>query len=141
MTQEEIKTILALHSEWLESAGEKGTMLDMYRSDLRGANLSGANLSGANLHGANLRGANLSEANLIGANLYGANGIIQFGPMPTSGRMVYAYRYSVSINIIAGCFNGTVAELRAAVIAKHNCPVYLAICDLLENPDFKFYGE
>ena len=52
-------------------------ILDLSRTNLRGANLNRANLNGANLIGANLIGANLNRANLIGANLganlYGAN--------------------------------------------------------------------
>jgi anion-transporting ArsA/GET3 family ATPase len=48
-------------------------ILDLSRTNLRGAYLKGANLSGANLFGANLYGAYLNRANLYGANLYGAN--------------------------------------------------------------------
>ncbi|MCZ8024437.1 MAG: pentapeptide repeat-containing protein [Microcystis sp. LE19-10.1B] len=63
-------------------------ILDLSRTNLRGANLNranlnranldgakliGANLIGAFLNGANLNGANLNGANLIGANLIGAN--------------------------------------------------------------------
>ncbi|MCZ8066351.1 MAG: pentapeptide repeat-containing protein [Microcystis sp. LE17-20D] len=48
-------------------------ILDLSRTNLRGANLIGANLIGANLIGANLEGANLIGANLIGADLIGAN--------------------------------------------------------------------
>jgi anion-transporting ArsA/GET3 family ATPase len=53
-------------------------ILDLSRTNLRGAYLKGANLSGANLFGAYLKGAYLygaylNRANLIGAYLYGAN--------------------------------------------------------------------
>ncbi|NCR71666.1 MAG: pentapeptide repeat-containing protein [Microcystis aeruginosa LG13-12] len=58
-------------------------ILDLSRTNLRGAdlneanlnraNLSGANLFGANLKGAYLYGAYLNRANLSGANLFGAN--------------------------------------------------------------------
>jgi uncharacterized protein YjbI with pentapeptide repeats len=48
-------------------------ILDLSRTNLRGANLIGANLIGANLIGANLIGANLIGANLNRANLKGAN--------------------------------------------------------------------
>jgi anion-transporting ArsA/GET3 family ATPase len=46
---------------------------DLNRADLNRANLNRANLIGANLIGANLIGADLNRANLIGANLDGAN--------------------------------------------------------------------
>jgi uncharacterized protein YjbI with pentapeptide repeats len=53
-------------------------ILDLSRTNLRGANLNGANLNRAdlnraNLNGANLNGADLNGANLDGANLYGAD--------------------------------------------------------------------
>jgi uncharacterized protein YjbI with pentapeptide repeats len=48
-------------------------ILDLSRTNLRGAYLKGANLSGANLFGAYLYRAYLNRANLIGADLYGAN--------------------------------------------------------------------
>ncbi|MFN7909868.1 MAG: pentapeptide repeat-containing protein [Microcystis sp.] len=47
-------------------------ILDLSRTNLRGANLIGANLIGAYLIGANLIGANLNGAYLIRANLNGA---------------------------------------------------------------------
>ncbi|MBE9264307.1 pentapeptide repeat-containing protein [Microcystis sp. LEGE 00066] len=48
-------------------------ILDLSRTNLRGAKLNGADLKGANLDGANLNGAKLWVANLNGANLNGAN--------------------------------------------------------------------
>ena len=57
---------------------------DMSEANLRGANMSRADMSEANLHGAKLSGAKLR-----GANLHGAKDVLQFGPMPTSGRMIY----------------------------------------------------
>ncbi|MFM6372793.1 MAG: pentapeptide repeat-containing protein [Microcystis panniformis] len=48
-------------------------ILDLSRTNLRGANLNRANLYRANLWEANLNGAYLNRANLIGANLIGAN--------------------------------------------------------------------
>ncbi len=47
-------------------------ILDLSRTNLRGAKLNGADLKGANLDGANLNGAKLWVANLNGANLNGA---------------------------------------------------------------------
>ncbi|MFM6323934.1 MAG: pentapeptide repeat-containing protein, partial [Microcystis panniformis] len=48
-------------------------ILDLSRTNLRGANLNRANLYRANLWEANLNGAYLNRANLIGANLIGAD--------------------------------------------------------------------
>ncbi|WOB68324.1 pentapeptide repeat-containing protein [Microcystis aeruginosa] len=48
-------------------------ILDLSRTNLRGAKLNGADLKGANLDGANLNGAKLWVAYLNGANLNGAN--------------------------------------------------------------------
>ncbi|MBC1193112.1 pentapeptide repeat-containing protein [Microcystis aeruginosa BLCCF108] len=48
-------------------------ILDLSRTNLRGANLNRANLNRASLHLANLNGAFLEEANLDGANLNRAN--------------------------------------------------------------------
>ncbi len=80
----ELKEILRLHEEWLESDGKEGVKADFSGADLShahfssadfshthfsGADLSGANFSGADLSGALLNGANLREADLSGAVL------------------------------------------------------------------------
>ena len=72
MLQTDIKHILELHAQWLNSS-ETGKQADLVRADLSGANLVGANLVGADLLEANISGANLLEANLSGANLFGAD--------------------------------------------------------------------
>ena len=170
MTLEEVKLIIAEHQKWLNDEGGARADLsgadlsradlsgaDLYGANLYGANLSGADLSGADLSGANLYGANLSGADLSGADLsgadlsgaylsgadlHGANAIIAFGPMPTSGRIIYAARHDEGVIMVnAGCFWGTVAALRAKVKEEHNCPVYLGFCDILDSETFKFYGE
>ena len=142
MTPEKIKKTLEFHAEWLNDSqkGERANLTgaNLTGADLTGANLTRANLYAANLTGANLTGANLTRADLTRANLYGADGIFQFGPMPTSGRIIYAVRHDNAVMINSGCFWGTVQELREKVKEDHNCPVYLAICDMLENPNFKF---
>ena len=117
MTIEEIKHTLELHGQWLR--GERGGV----RADLSGAHLYGVNLYGANLRGANLRGAHLR----------GAESIMQFGPMPTSGRIVYAVRHDSGWMVQAGCFWGTVDELEAKVKASHNCPAYLGFIEILKK--------
>jgi hypothetical protein len=146
MNTEQLQHTLEKHKLWLRDKGGQ-------RADLRGANLYGANLyradlyradlSEADLSEADLRGADLSEANLYGANLYGANlcgsdfrgakGIMQFGPMPTSGRIIYAVRHDSGWMVQAGCFWGNLDELEADVKEKHNCPMYLGIIQLLRN--------
>jgi hypothetical protein len=152
MTTEEIKHTLELHGKWLrgEDGGVRADLrgADLCRADLRGAdlsraNLSKANLSGANLYGANLYGANLyaanlsmanlSMANLSGADLSGAQNIMQFGPMPTSGRIVFAVRHDSGWMVQAGCFWGTLEELEAKVKALHNCPAYLGFIEILRK--------
>lgn len=82
ITQEELDKKLKLHELWLNH-DERGVILDLSRTDLRGLNLTSTNLSGANLEHAdlsntNLSGTNLSHgilkyANLKGVNLIGAD--------------------------------------------------------------------
>ena len=130
-----------LHGTDLTEANLHGANLrgaNLYGADLRGANLYGAdlreaNLCGANLYGADLREANLHVADLRGANLHGANGILEFGPMPTSGRIIFFVQHESSIMAQAGCFWGTIDELEQAVKAKHNCPMYLGIIALVRQ--------
>ena len=103
-------------------------------ANLSGANLSGADLRFANLSRANLSRANLSRANLFGADLRFAKNIISFGPMPTSGRMVYAVNYGEGkVMVLAGCFWDTLEELEAKVKVTHNCPVYLQFIEMAKN--------
>ena len=127
MTSEELKEKIRLHKMWLnnESGGKK--------ANLSGADLSGADLSGADLYGADLSGANLYRANLSGASLSGAKSIISFGPMPTSGRIIYASRHEDQWKVQAGCFWGTLDDLELKVKSKHNCPFYLGVINLLRN--------
>jgi hypothetical protein len=106
---------------------------DLRRADLRGCDLSGCDLSGAYLTRADLIGCDLRGCDLSGAYLSGAKGIMQFGPMPTSGRMVYAVRHDSGWMVQAGCFWGTLDKLEAEIKAKHNCPIYLGFIQLLRN--------
>ena len=126
MTLEQLQHALEQHQLWLLDKGGQ-------RANLRGADLRGANLYEANLRGANLRGANLRGADLRGANLTRAESIMQFGPMPTSGRIIYAVRHNSGWMVQAGCFWGTLDELEAQVKAKHNCPMYLGFIQNLRN--------
>jgi Pentapeptide repeats (8 copies) len=106
---------------------------DLSRANLSRANLSRANLSGANLSRANLSGADLSWADLSEANLRWAKAIHLFGPMPTSGRMIYAVLHESGWMVQAGCFWGNLDELEAKVNASHKCPFYIGIINLLRH--------
>lgn len=106
---------------------------DLYGANLTKADLRGCNLRGADLYGAKLYGCNLSGCNLSECNLRGALGIMQFGPMPTSGRIVFFVQHESAIMAKAGCFWGTIDELEQAVKAKHNCPMYLGIIALVRK--------
>ena len=111
---------------------------DLNGADLRWANLYGADLKGAdlrwaNLSGADLYGANLSGANLYGANLYGAKNIYTFNAFDTSKRVVICVKHPNTWYINAGCFWGTLAELKAKVLSTHKSEVYLHNIALLEK--------
>jgi hypothetical protein len=84
-----------------------------------GASLDGASLAGANLVGASLAGANLDGANLGGAKLIGKRPIIQIGPIGSRSSYVVAYLTDAGVRVRAGCFFGSLDELRAAVIKTH----------------------
>jgi hypothetical protein len=122
MKKEELQNVLDIHAKWINS--DAGGVC---------ANLRGANLYRADLRGANLRGADLYGADLYGADLRGAKGIMSFGPMPTSGRMIYVVWHDTHWMVQAGCFWGTLDELEAKVKANHNCSVYLGVIELLKN--------
>ena len=86
---------------------------------LGGADLANANLAGAYLARANLAGANLANANLAGAKLIGKRPIIQIGPIGSRSSYVVAYLTDAGVRVRAGCFFGSLDELRAAVIKTH----------------------
>ena len=138
MEKQKLEEILRIHAEWLEDS-EKGERADLREADLREADLQGADLQGADLQGAYLRGAYLRGADLREAYLQEAENIFQFGPMPTSRRIVTANWHGAEKGwiVYAGCFTGGLDELEAAVKAEHNCPVYLGIIEMLRkwNPE------
>ena len=135
----------------LRDADLSGANLE--RVDLNGANLSGANLRGANLEGADfkgadlrdtylsgaylegadLNGANLRDAYLEGANLGSVYNLYVFNAYDTSRRMVYCVKHLDTWYVQAGCFWGTIAELKAEVLATHKSKVYLHNIALLEQ--------
>lgn len=137
---DDLPGVLARHREWVRSGGGKGeraylTGANLARADLTGANLTvtnlaranltganltvtdltGANLTGANLAGADLTGANLAWASLAGADLTRAKGIAWAGPVGSEGRTVYAVDHGETVMVQAGCWWGSVDELRARI--------------------------
>ena len=147
MNKEQLQEILKLHKMWLEDqegriranlsgANLRGAYLrgvDLRGVDLRGAYLRGVDLRGANLSNADLSGVDLRGANLSNADLSGAKSIYQFGPMPTSGRIIYAVKHETKFMVKAGCFCGTLDELEEKVKSSHNCPMYLGFINLLKS--------
>ena len=150
MTQEELKIALGLHKKWLsnESDGVRldlsGT--DFYGLDLRGmdlsyadlsgmdlsyedlsrTNLQGADLSYADLSGTKLYYANLHNTNLHSTNLSRANTINVIGldvicvQLNTSDKNRQIQYYVQLEKVTAGCFSGTLDELKKAVDEKHD---------------------
>ena len=147
----DLKMILENHEKWLRQEGGKRANLNdanlikanlrsanlryshLQNADLRGADLQGVSFCGADLYGAKFLNSNICSADFYGAKLWGAKGIYQFGPMPTSERVCYAVWHSDHWRIQAGCFWGTVDELKERVMESHKCPVYLANIELLKN--------
>ena len=85
-------------------------------SDLSGANLRSADLSWANLNDANLNGADLRWANTI--NTEGLDVIcVQLNTSDKNRQIQY---YVQLEKVTAGCFRGTLDELRKAVDENHH---------------------
>ena len=110
MTQEELKQALELHEKWLNN--EKGCK----RLNLRGANLSNVDLSDVDLRGAYLRGADLRGASTI--NTRGLDVIcVQLNTSDQNRQIQY---YVQLKKATAGCFFGTLDELKTAVDKEHD---------------------
>ena len=115
---------------------------DLCEADLRGADLRVADLRGADLSGANLRVADLCEADLRGADLRWAKGILALGPGGSRGDMLYAVAHDGGPRVLAGCFWGTVAEFRDAVLETHsdnNHAAYYTACIAMIEAWWKAY--
>ena len=130
MTQGELKIALELHKKWL-SNNPDGVRLDLRGEDLRGIDLSHVNLSHANLRYADLSYANLSDTKLRGTDLSGTdlrwtNTINTVGldvicvQLNTSDKNRQIQYYVQLKKITAGCFSGTLDELKKAVREKHD---------------------
>ena len=125
MTQEELKIALELHEKWLSKEPE-GVKLDLRNADLSDVDLIGADLRYANLRWANLSGTDLNDANLNGADLRWAHTINTEGldvicvQLNTSDKNRQIQYYVQLEKVTAGCFRGTLDELRKAVDEKHH---------------------
>ena len=99
---------------------------NLSQADLRWAILSDANLSHADLSSSNLRGADLSCAILSDVDLRWANTINTEGldvicvQLNTSDKNRQIQYYVQLEKVTAGCFSGTLDELRKAVDEKHD---------------------
>ena len=150
ITQEELKNALELHEKWLsnEPDGVKLDLrhsdlsgLDLSYADLRRADLSNANLRWANLRHANLShadlrlatlsfsdlrnsiliGAILSDVDLRWANTINAGGLDVICVQLNTSDKNRQVQYYVQLNkVTAGCFSGTLDELKIAVREKYD---------------------
>ena len=145
MTQKELENALEEHKKWLHNE-EDGIKLNLSGKKLKYANLSGMNLSRANLSDTDFSGANFSLSNLSGANLSctdlsdanfkganfsdtdlrWANTINTVGldaicvQLNTSDKNRQIQYYVQLRKVTAGCFSGTLDELKKAVREKHD---------------------
>ena len=125
MTQGKLKNALELHKKWRSNKTD-GIRLDLIGAKLQGANFSGMDLSYADLSGINLQCTDLSGANLSGADLRLANTINTTGldvicvQLNTSDKNRQIQYYVQLKKVTAGCFSGTLDELKKAVDEKHD---------------------
>lgn len=114
ITESEVRQIIKLHEQWLDSNGLKGVRADFSNADLSsidfekihpleedmvegrlvGLNLAKANLSCVNLTRVNIQCVNFSEANLAHANLTEAN---LAGANLTKCNLAYANLYKTNL--------------------------------------------
>ena len=125
MTQEKLKNALELHKKWRSNKTD-GIRLDLIGAKLQGENFSGMDLSYADLSGTNLQCTDLSGTNLQGTKLSGANTINVIGidvicvQLNTSDKNRQIQYYVQLEKVTAGCFSGTLDELKKAVDEKYD---------------------
>ena len=120
ITQEELKTALELHKKWLCSEVD-GVMLDFSGDDFSGADLSGMDLSGADFSSADLSGVNLSDTDLSWVNTNETTGLDVICVQLNTSNQNRQIQYYVQLRkVTAGCFSGTLDELKKAVREKHD---------------------
>ena len=137
--QSTVNRALRLHLRWLrnERHGKRLTVglaislkinwskINLRYANLRYANLSSANLSSANLRSANLRSADLSSADLSSADLRWVSTInvedlrVISCQLNTSDQNRNIAYYPDLNLITAGCFSGTLNELKERVKEVH----------------------
>ena len=84
-----------------------------------GAYLEGANLRGAYLQGANLEGVVVFENDNTLAKLTGSRPVQFFGPIGSREDYLTLYRTDQGIYSKAGCFTGSLEDLKNAVADTH----------------------
>ncbi|EJV0590974.1 pentapeptide repeat-containing protein [Listeria monocytogenes] len=108
-------------------------------ASLKDADLSNACLRGADLSNAYLRGANLSNVDLNWVNWQRVGGLTTIAVQVDTSRRNNQITYIKELDIwITGCFQGTLAELKAAVeqTHKHNEKLkkrYYRVIDFILN--------
>ena len=105
MTQEELKIALDLHEKWLSNKPD-GVKLDLRHADLRDADLKGANLEFADLRWAHTINTEGLDVICVQLNTSDKNRQIQY--------------YVQLEKVTAGCFSGTLDELKIAVREKYD---------------------
>ena len=110
MTQGELKIALELHKKWLSNEPD-GVKLDLTRANLSGSNLRRTDLSHADLSDVDLRWAN--TINVIGIDVI----CVQLNTSDKNRQIQY---YVQLEKVTAGCFSGTLDELKKSVDEKHD---------------------
>lgn len=108
---------------------------DIIDCQLRSCDLRAAIFKGCLLKRSDLYASNIRLSDLSGCYLTGCSNILSYGPMPTSGRIIYAIWHGAETGwmVQAGCFWGNLDVLEKRVKETHNCPVYLDTINILRN--------
>ena len=132
--QSTVNRALRLHLKWLrnEKHGKRLTIgfaislkinwskINLSSANLSYADLSYADLSSANLGSANLRYANLSSANLSWASTINVRNLRVISCQLNTSDQNRNIAYYPDLNLItAGCFSGTLNELKERVKEVH----------------------
>lgn len=129
MEKERLQEILEKHEKWLndEDGGERANLeyADLTNADLTNADLSNANLSNANLSIADLRNANLKDGRIWDTKFTGVRGLNVISIQMNTSERNRLINYIPSIDrVSAGCFHGTLEELKDKVKEIHgNNPI------------------
>ena len=141
--QSTVNRALRLHLKWLrnEEHGKRLTIgfaislkinwskINLSSANLRSANLRSANLRSANLSSADLRSADLSSADLSWASTINVRNLRVISCQLNTSDQNRNIAYYPDFNLItAGCFSGTLDELKERVeeVHKKNNPTIYA---------------